>query len=85
MADYSGKLKEVRGLGCSEASDGRVILVRVEFASKLSIVDLGFSLGHSNPKPEKRKKHAVPNLFAKIGVIELSFYFFEVPIAGKRL
>ncbi len=44
------KLEEVRGFSCSEASDGRVILVRVIFAGKLSVVDIDFSLGRSKSK-----------------------------------
>ncbi len=43
------KLDEVRGLS---VSDGRVILVRVVFVSKLSAVDLYFSLRRSKPRPK---------------------------------
>ncbi len=46
------KLKEIRGLSCSETGDGRVVLVGVVFASKLLIVDLYFNLGCSEPKPK---------------------------------
>ncbi len=46
------KLEEIRGLSCSETGDGRVVLVGVVFASKLSVVDLYFNLGRSKPKPE---------------------------------
>jgi hypothetical protein len=49
------KLEEVRGFSCSEASDGRVILVRVIFASKLSVMDLDFSLGCSKSKSKNRE------------------------------
>jgi hypothetical protein len=44
------KLEEVRGFSCSETGDGRVILVRVIFAGKLSVMDLYFSLGCSKSK-----------------------------------
>ncbi len=49
------ELKEVRGLGCREASDGRVVLVRVIFAGMLSVVDLDFSLRCAEPKPKNCK------------------------------
>ncbi len=49
------ELKEVRGLGCREAGDGRVVLVGFIFAGKLSVVDLDFSLRCAEPKPKNRK------------------------------
>ncbi len=49
------ELKEVRGLGCREAGDGRVVLVRVIFAGKLLVVDLDFSLRCAEPKPKNCK------------------------------
>ncbi len=49
------ELKEVRGLGCREASDGRVVLVGVIFVGKLSVVDLDFNLRCAKPKPKNRK------------------------------
>ncbi len=66
------ELEEVRGFSCSEASYGRVVLVRVIFASKLSVVNFYFSLRCSEPKPQnhERMKHVVSNLFAEIGVVE---------------
>ncbi len=41
------EFEEVRGLSCSEASNGRIVLIRVVFAGELSIVDLDLSLGRS--------------------------------------
>ncbi len=49
------ELKEVRGLGCREAGDGKVVLVGVIFAGKLSVVDLDFSLRCAEPEPKNHK------------------------------
>jgi hypothetical protein len=49
------ELKEVRGLGCHEAGDGRVVLVGAILVGKLSAVDLDFSLRCSEPKPKNCK------------------------------
>ncbi len=49
------ELKEVSGLGCHEAGDGRVLLVGMLFAGKLSVVDLDFSLRCTKPKPKNCK------------------------------
>ncbi len=49
------ELKEVRDLRCCEAGDGRVVLVRVIFAGKLSVVDLDFNLRCPEPEPKNCK------------------------------
>ncbi len=46
------KLEEIRGLSCGETGGGRVVLVWVIFASKLSVVDLYFNLERSKPESE---------------------------------
>ena len=45
------ELEEFRGFNGSEASYGRVVLVGVIFASKLSVVNFYFSLRRAEPKP----------------------------------
>ena len=45
------ELEEVRGFSCSEASYGRVVFVRVIFASKLLVVNFYFGLRRAEPKP----------------------------------
>jgi len=71
------ELEEVRGFSCSEASYGRVVLVGVIFASRLSVLNFYFGLRRAEPEPQEceRMKHAASNLFAKIGVVEPSFWF----------
>ena len=78
------ELEEVGGFSCSEASYGRVVLVWVIFASKLSVVDFNFSLRRAEPEPwdRERVKHAASDLFAKIGVIEPSFWFVLGEMGG---
>ncbi len=49
------KFKEVRGLISTKASDGGIILVRVIFAGKLSVVDLYFSFGRTESKAKNCK------------------------------
>ncbi len=49
------KVEEIRGLSCGETGGGRVVLVRVVFASKLSVVDLYFNLICSKPKSKDRE------------------------------
>jgi len=71
------EIEEVRGFSCSEASYGRVVLVGVICVSKLSVVNFYFSLRCAKPEPQDRErmKHAASDLFAKIGVVEPSFWF----------
>ena len=45
------ELEEVRGFSCSEASYGRVVLVGVIFASKLSVVNFYYGLRRAKPEP----------------------------------
>ena len=45
------EFEEVRGFSCSEASYGRVVLVGVIFASKLSVVNFYFGLRRAEPEP----------------------------------
>ena len=71
------ELEEVRRFSCSDTSYGRVVLVGVIFASKLSVVNFYFSLRRAEPEPQdcERMKHAASNLFTKIGVVEPLFWF----------
>ena len=49
------KFKKVRGLISTKASDGGIILVRVIFAGKLSVVDLYFGFGRTESKAKNCK------------------------------
>ena len=78
------ELEEVRGFTCSETSYGRVILVGVVFAGKLSVVDFYFSLRRSEPKPQNRERmeHLRPTCSQKLGSLSHRFGSYWVGEGG---
>ncbi len=81
------KLEERRSFGCIQTSDRWIILVRMIFARELLIVNLNFSFGCSESKPKNCEwlRHAAPDLYAEILVIEPSFWIVFRRVGRDRL